>query len=102
MLTYPIWLFVFVFLPLILLWILKYKDLIKYKRVFFLALIGSSIFSIPWDIISVKESIWYFKEENILGIWLFELPIEEYIFIVMVTLFFASITVLLWKKFGVK
>lgn len=102
MYEYLIWLLIFVILPLIILWIWKFRDLAKYKKVFFLAPVGSLIFSIPWDIIAVRENIWYFREPHILGIWLFGLSIEEYLFIIFVTLLFSSITVLLWKRLGVK
>jgi lycopene cyclase domain-containing protein len=102
MYEYLIWLLIFVILPFIILWIWKFRDLIKYKKVFFLATIGSLIFSIPWDVISVRENIWYFRKPHILGIWLFGLPIEEYLFIIFVTLLFSSITILLWEKLGVK
>lgn len=102
MYEYLLWLLIFALLPLVILWIIKFRDLMKYKLVFFLAPIGSLIFSVPWDIIAVKEGIWFYKDSNIIGIWLFGLPIEEYIFIIFVTLLFAIITVLLWKKIGVK
>ena len=96
------WLLIFTISPLMILWIWKFKYLTKYKIVFFLAPIGSLIFSIPWDIISVKENIWYFTEPHILGIYILWLPIEEWFFIILVTLVFSSVTVVLWKKFGVK
>jgi lycopene cyclase domain-containing protein len=102
MYKYPLWLLIFVILPLSILWVIKFKDLKQYRIVFFLAPIGSIIFSLPWDYIAIKEKIWYFTKPHIFGIWLLGLPIEEWFFIIFVTLLFTSITVLLWKKYGVK
>lgn len=97
---YAIWLLIFVILPLVILWIIRFKDLKKYKIVFFLAPIGSIIFSLPWDYIAIKEKIWLFTEPHIFGIWLLGLPIEEWLFIIFVTLLFSTVTTLLWEKFG--
>ncbi len=97
---YPLWLCIFVFLPLILIWLFEFKKLRKYGRVILLAEVASFIFATPWDMIAVKDKIWYFTEPHILGIWLFGLPIEEYLFIIFVALLFVSIVLLLWERWG--
>lgn len=100
--AYPVWLVIFVIIPILLLWIWKFAFLRKYKLVFLLAIIGSIIFSLPWDYIAITERIWYFEKPYILGIWFLGLPIEEWLFIIFVTQLFSTITVLLWKNFGRK
>ena len=102
MLEYPLWLLIFVILPTIVMWIWKFDHLKKYWIVFVLAPIGSLIFSIPWDIISVRENIWYFKEPYIWGLWIMNLPIEEWLFIILVTLMISTLAVLVWKRYGVE
>ncbi len=102
MYEYPLWLLISVISPLVLLWIFRFNLLIKYKEALILAPIGSLIFSVLWDYIAIKEKIWYFTESHIFGIWFLGLPVEEWIFIIFVTLLFSSITVLLWEKYGVK
>ena len=102
MYEYPIWLLLFVFLPLTILWILKFKVLKKYKKVFFLVLLISIIFSYPWNYIALKEKIWYFTESNVIGLGLFGLPIEEWSYTVFTILLISSIAILLWEKYGVK
>src|SRR3989344_9626467 len=98
MYEYLLWLIIFVVIPLILLWSLNFSYLIKYRVVFLLAIIGSLLFAIPWDIIAVNENIWYFTEPEIIGIWIFNLPIEEYLFIFLLTFFVSTIALLLCKK----
>ncbi len=97
---YPLWLCIFVFLPLLIIWLFEFKKLRKYGKVILLAEIGSFVFATPWDMIAVKDKIWYFTEPHILGIWLFGLPIEEYLFIIFVALLFVSITLLIWERWG--
>ena len=69
---------------------------------FLLVVIGSIIFSVPWDYIAIRERIWYFTEQHIFGILLFGLPIEEWVFIIFMALLFSTITALLMEKYGVK
>ncbi len=99
MYEYPLWLLVFVIVPLIFLFV-RFKELKRYKLTFLFAVIGSTIFSLPWDYIAINEKIWYFTEPHIFGFWLLGLPIEEWIFIVFVTLLFSAITIIIYKKYG--
>lgn len=102
MYEYPLWILLFAVLPVVALFIIKFKVLKKYKLIFLFTIIGSFIFSIPWDYIAIKEKIWYFAEPHIFGLWILGLPIEEYLFIIFETMLFTIITILLWKKFGSK
>lgn len=98
--SYLIWLSVFVLLPSIMLFLLFWNTLRTYLKPLALAPLGALIFSVPWDIISVREHIWYFEEPYIVGVWFGDLPLEEYLFIIFVTLLFAQISVLVWKRYG--
>jgi len=102
MYEYLILMLVFVILPLAILWIIKWKTIKKYKLTFILASIGAIIFGFPWDYVSIKSGIWQFTNSKILNIWFLGLPIEEWFFFIFVTLLFATITALLWEKYGVK
>lgn len=95
---YPIWLFLFAVIPCLLLLVWKYKTLRKYKKVIIFALIGTVVFSYPWDLIALHERIWYFTPADIFGIYIAGLPIEEWVFIFSETLLFAIITILLWER----
>jgi lycopene cyclase domain-containing protein len=94
------WLSIFVFLPILGLFVFFGRRLLKYWRVIGLSIIGALIFSVPWDIISVKEHIWYFEEPYIVGWWYAGLPLEEYLFIIFVTALFAMVSVLAWERYG--
>jgi len=72
----------------------------KYGSTLTLTAIGCLAVSVPWDILSVKDHIWYFSKPYILGVWLLGLPIEEYVYILFVGLLSASVTILLWERYG--
>src|SRR6266487_880157 len=102
MFSYPLWLLLFLTLPVVLIWIFNFQTLMKYKLVLGLIVIGCLAVSVPWDILSVNDQIWYFSKPHIVGISLLGLPIEEYIYISFVGLLASSVTVLIWERYGVK
>jgi len=76
--------------------------LIKHKVVLVAVLVGCLAVSVPWDILSVENHIWYFSEPHIVGLWLWGLPVEEYVYISLVALLASSVTILVWERYGVK
>jgi len=99
--SYLIWLFVFVVIPTVVLVALYWRVLKQHWNVVLLAQVGAMIFSFPWDYISIKEQIWYYETPYIVGKWIWGLPIEEYLFIVLVTLLFSCISLVVWDRIGV-
>ncbi|MDE3088296.1 MAG: lycopene cyclase domain-containing protein [Chloroflexota bacterium] len=102
MYAYPIWLLFFLILPLMLVSVLKFQTLMKYKLVLVLVAIGCLGISVPWDILSVNDRIWYFSEPHIVGVWLLGLPIEEYLYILLLGLLSSGVTILLWERYGAR
>src|SRR5438309_10848347 len=99
MLSYPLWLLLFTIVPISILWIIKFNTLKKYYKVIAFAVVGSIVFSLPWDIIAIHERIWYFTQPHIFGIYIVGLPIEEWLFMTFVTILFTIITLILWEKY---
>ena len=100
MYSYPLWLALFLILPLAILWVLQYRTFKKYMVMLGLTAVGCLAVSVPWDILSVKDGIWYFTTPHIFGIWLIGLPLEEYVYIVCVGLLACSVTILFWERLG--
>lgn len=46
---------------------------------------------IPMDILAVSQGIWRFSGKGVLGIYLFKLPIEEYLFVLVVPYFMLMV-----------
>ena len=81
MLSYWLWLCVFVFAPILILLALKKDRLLKYPKTIIMGGVGSLLVAVPWDHFAIRKSLWSFPESEILGAWLFGLPVEEWFFI---------------------
>jgi lycopene cyclase domain-containing protein len=100
--SYPLWLLIFLILPLALIWSFKFKTLLKYRLALTVTVISCLAIAVPWDILAVNDHIWYFSEPYILGAWLLGLPVEEYVYILFVGLLSSSVTILVWEHYGIK
>ena len=94
-LTYMKWLILLVCLPLLILWLTNFKFLSKYKRTLGLCVFSGLLIGIPWDFLAIRARIWEFPQENIVGIWIGGLPLEEYLFLIFVTMLISAITLIL-------
>lgn len=93
--AYLQWLTIFVWAPLALLWATNWRLLRGYPRTFTRCIGWALVFSVPWDVLAVRTQIWLFPKEGNLGIWIFGLPLEEYLFMVFVTLLVSTVTIVL-------
>lgn len=97
--AYLIWLTIFVWVPIVGLWAYKPKVMWRYRKTLALCIFWALVFSIPWDVWAVRVNVWMFPADTNLGIILGSLPLEEYFFIIFVTLLVASFTLLLKERF---
>lgn len=97
--TYIKWLIIFLSSPLLLLWIINFKLLWRYKRTIAFCICWALIFSIPWDYWAIQTKIWLFPQDTNIGLLLGGIPLEEFIFYVLATVFVSSITILV-KQYG--
>jgi len=97
-LTYISWLSIFVWLPLLILWLTNFKLLWKYKNTIGLCVFCALMFSIPWDFWAIQTKIWIFPPDTNIGLWFGGLPFEEYLFIIFVTALLSSITLILRER----
>lgn len=99
--SYILWLLLFTVFPTAILGFIYWRVLRRHLSVILQAQVGAMIFSFPWDYISIKEHIWYYETPYIAGQWIWGLPIEEYLFIVLVTLLFSCLSLVVWDRIGV-
>lgn len=84
MLSYWIWLAIFVFLPMAALFLWKKKLMLRHKKTIALCGISAIIFAVPWDYFAIKDGLWAFPSQEIAGLWFLGLPVEEWLFIFFV------------------
>lgn len=56
----------------------------KWPRLFKGILVMMLIF-IPWDVIFTRMNVWWFNYEYIMGIYIVDLPLEEWLFFIIIT-----------------
>ncbi|MBX3016033.1 MAG: lycopene cyclase domain-containing protein [Caldilineaceae bacterium] len=99
--TYLVWLACFMGLPLLLLlrgWPLLWRQ----RRALAWTLLGSLVGGWAWDALAVRVGLWHYDPERITGIWFWGLPLEEWLWIMGITLLFGGLTVLLAERLGVR
>ena len=94
--TYFIIMLIFAGIPLLLLWVFYYKILLKHKKILITTVAGSLVFGGIWDNIATLDDVWMFH--NIVNIWIIGLPLEEWFFIILVTLFVTSLSLVLINR----
>jgi lycopene cyclase domain-containing protein len=99
MLAYLIWLAVFVWSPLFVLWAGNREILRKHMKTLAVCVAGALAFAVPWDSWATATGMWSFPSDNVIGVYVINLPIEEYLFIIFVTLLGATATLVLRERF---
>lgn len=98
--AYIEWLTIYVWLPLLVLWVTDLRLIWEHKK----TLIGCAIltlgFGVPWDIWAVAHGMWTFPSTSILGVYFLTLPIEEYFFMIFIALLISTTALILRKHFG--
>jgi lycopene cyclase domain-containing protein len=97
-LTYVIWLGLFIGLPLLGLLLAGRRALWLRRAALGWALAGALVGGWAWDALIVRIGGWYYDPNNILNIWLAGLPLEEWLWIVGVTLMFGGLTIVLEER----
>lgn len=99
--TYLIWLSCFIGLPLLVLWAWQGRVLLRRGRGLAWVVVGSLAGGWAWDALAVRIGVWTFDPAHLAGWWALGLPLEEWLWIVGVTLLFGSLTVIFAERLGV-
>jgi lycopene cyclase domain-containing protein len=97
-LTYIIWLILFIGAPLLALLVIGRRALWSRRAALGWTLAGALVGGWAWDALIVRIGGWYYDPNNIVNIWLAGLPLEEWLWIIGVTLMFGGLTVLLEER----
>ena len=98
--TYLRWLAVFLALPLAVMWATRFRLLWSQRRAILASALWALLISVPWDWWAIRLGVWTFPSDTHLGVWIAEIPLEEYLFIVGATMFISSFTLVLAARGG--
>ena len=62
----------------------KMLHFIQYWKAFFTAIISVGLFFIAWDVYFTYQSVWGFSDQYLIGIRIFKLPLEEWLFFLLI------------------
>ena len=96
--TYLIWLVCFIGVPILVLVAWRGHMLWRQRRALLWAIVGALVGGWIWDALSVRVGVWYYDPGHLIGWWWAGLPLEEWLWIVGVTLMFGSTTVILAER----
>ena len=96
--TYMIWLGLFIGLPLLLIAWRWPRLLWQQRRALALTTLGALVGGWAWDALAVRFGIWFYDPATILNLWYFGLPLEEWLWIVGVTMMFGSLTAVMMER----
>lgn len=62
----------------------KKMHFIQYWKAFFTAILLVGLFFIAWDIYFTYKNVWGFNDDYLIGIRIFKMPLEEYLFFLLI------------------
>ena len=62
----------------------KRMHFIQYWKAFFSAILLVGLFFIAWDIYFTYTKVWGFNDEYLIGVRIFQMPLEEYLFFLLI------------------
>jgi len=97
--TYIEFLFIFTVIPIVILVLVlrKYLDAVYIKWLIIVSIVAFAATS-GWDNYAVYSGIWHFPEDKTLGIKLFYVPVEEYLFFFLQTFTTGLVQLFFIKK----
>jgi len=99
-LDYPYlrWHIIFVIVPSLIIWLWQGHYLKRYKRTFLIICLASLVWGFIFDLVASSVlKLWFFNDN--FNVYLFGLPLEEYMFLLFVPQLMASIFLLIKKHF---
>ena len=93
------WHILFTLIPSILLWTFFGKYLLRYKKTILFITLGSFLWAIPVDVLATPIlKIYFFNPTKDLGIHWLGLPLEEYLFILLIPQVITAIALLIRRR----
>ena len=81
---------IFTLIPIAILWIINFGFLKKNTKVIWMTVLIGLIYQIIADPFAESWGAWFFREETILNIWILNFPIENLIFMILVSIAISS------------
>ncbi len=98
--SYLIYMLVFTFIPIGILWTRYHRFLWLNKKIIIYTTIFGIIYSFITEPFAASWRVWFFSESKVLGLWIFNFPIEESIFFMLISVAISSAVLVFIRHFG--
>lgn len=88
--SYLVYMLIFTLIPIGILWTKNFKFLRKNGRIVLITVFIGIIYQIIADPFAESWSAWFFTKEKILNIWILNCPIENLIFMILISIAISS------------
>lgn len=99
MTPYLEFLFLFLWIPLLVLLALHHRFLWSYRKTMGLGILATLVCGAPWDMLSVITGLWRYDVSPTTGVWISVLPLEECLFTLTFPILMFSL-ILLGRRFA--
>jgi len=98
--SYIVYMLIFTLIPIGILWVRYWRFLLLNKKIIIYATIFGIIYQFVSDPFAESWRAWFFSDDKILNIWILNSPIEDLIFIMLVSLAVSSATLVFIRHFS--
>lgn len=81
---------IFTLIPIGILWIKNFRFLKKNIKIIWLTAIIALAYQLVTDPFAERWNAWFFSKDRILGIWVFNFPIENMLFFILISIAISS------------
>lgn len=88
--SYLVYMLIFTMLPTTILWSINFKFLKRNLKIIILTVSLAVIYQLIADLIAENWQAWFFSNDKILQIWIFNFPLENTLFFILTSFATAS------------
>lgn len=93
--SYLVYMLVFTIIPMAIVWSINWRRLSANLRVILLVGLTGVVYQLTFDPFAESWQAWFFSEDKILGLWLFNFPLENVLFFLLVPIAISSVVLTL-------
>ena len=100
--SYLAYMLIFTLTPISILWFRYYQFLWLNRKIIFYTLAFGIVYQLIADPFAEGWRAWFFSDDKVLGLWVLNFPIENVIFVVLISIAISSAVLVLVRHFNKK
>ena len=88
--SYLVYMLIFTLIPICILWSINFHFLKKNIKVIWMTTVIAIVYQLIVDPFAENWHAWFFSHDKILGVWIFNFPVENILFFVLISVAISS------------